>query len=73
MEDITYYPTLFKVAGYKNPRFIANFSCCKATELSKLLTSILTPVKNMLSSTVKKVYERYGKNLFWYIKNSGEI
>ena len=21
----------------------------------------------------KKVYERSGKNLFWYIKNSGEI
>ena len=27
----------------------------------------------MLSSTVKKVYERSGKNLFWSIKNSGEI
>ena len=27
----------------------------------------------MLSSIVKKVYERSGKNLFWSIKNSGEI
>ena len=27
----------------------------------------------MLSSTVKKVYERSGKNLFWSIKNSSEI
>ena len=27
----------------------------------------------MLLSTVKKVYERSGKNLFWSIKNSGEI
>ena len=27
----------------------------------------------MLSSTVKKVYERSGKNLFWSIKNSGKI
>ena len=27
---------------------------------------------NMLSSTVKK-YEKSGKILFWYIKNSGEI
>ena len=27
----------------------------------------------MLSITVKKVYERSGKNLFWSIRNSGEI
>ena len=27
----------------------------------------------MLSSTVKKVYEKSGKTLFWSIKNSGEI
>ena len=27
----------------------------------------------MLSSTVKKVYERFGKKIFWSIKNSGEI
>ena len=27
----------------------------------------------MLSSTVKKVYERSGKNLSWSIKNSSEI
>ena len=27
----------------------------------------------MLSSIVKKVYERSSKNLFWSIKNSGEI
>ena len=27
----------------------------------------------MLSSIVKKVYERSGKNLLWSIKNSGEI
>ena len=27
----------------------------------------------MLSSIVKKVYERSGKNLFWFFKNSGEI
>ena len=27
----------------------------------------------MLSSIVKKVYERSGKNLFWSVKNSGEI
>ena len=41
---------------HKNPykaRFIANSSSCTTTELSKLLTSCLTAVKNMLSSTVK--------------------
>ena len=37
------------------------------------LPHVLQLLKNMLLSTVKKVYERYGKNLFWSIKNSGEI
>ena len=53
-------------------RFIANCSSCKTTKLSKLLTSCLTAVKNMLSSTVKR-YPGSGKNLFWSIKNYGEI
>ena len=35
-------------------RFIANYSSCTTTELSKLLASCLTAVKNMLSSTVKR-------------------
>ena len=37
--------------------------------LSKLLTSCLTAVIKYC----EKVYERSGKNLFWSIKNSGEI
>ena len=49
-------------------RFIANSSSCTTTELSKLLTSYLTAVKNMLSSIVKKVYERSGKTYFGLIK-----
>ena len=53
-------------------RFIANSSLCMTTELSKLLTSCLKAVKNMLSNIVKR-YMRTGKNLFWSIKNSGEI
>ena len=53
-------------------RFIANSSSCMTTELSKLLTSCLKAVKNMLSNIVKR-YMRTGKNLFWSIKNSGEI
>ena len=35
-------------------RFIANSSSCTTTELSKLLTSCLTAVKNMLSNIVKR-------------------
>ena len=50
-------PTLYWLPKlHKNPykaRFIANSSSCTTTELSKLLTSCLTAVKNMLSSIVK--------------------
>ena len=49
-------------------------SCsCTTTELSKLLTSSLTAVKKHVIKCCEKVYERSGKNLFWSIKNSGEI
>ena len=54
-------------------RFIANSSSCTTTELSKLLTSCLTAVKKHVIKYCEKVYERFGKNLFWSIKNSGEI
>ena len=54
-------------------RFIANSSSCTTTELSKLLTSCLTAVKKHIIKYCEKVYERSGKNLFWSIKNSGEI
>ena len=50
-------------------RFIANSSFCTTKELSKLLTSCLTAVIKYC----EKVYERSGKNLFWSIKNPGEI
>ena len=43
------------------------------TELSKLLTLCLTVVKKHVIKYCEKVYERSGKNLFWSIKNSGEI
>ena len=54
-------------------RFIANSSSCTTTELSKLLTSCLIAVKNHVIRYCEKVYERSGKNLFWYIKNSVEV
>ena len=54
-------------------KFIANSSSCTTTELSKLLTSCLTAVKKHVIKYCEKVYERSRKNLFWSIKNSGEI
>ena len=44
-----------------------------STELSILLTSCLTVIKNHVIKYCTTVYERNGKNLFWSIKNSGEI
>ena len=60
----------------KNPikqDLFANSSSCTTTELSKLLTSCFTAVKNHVIKYCEKVYESSGKNLFWSIKNSGEI
>ena len=54
-------------------RFIANSSSCTKTELSKLLTLCLTAVKNQVIRYCENVYERSGNNLFWSIKNSGEV
>ena len=68
---IYWLPKLHK-RPYKT-RFIANSSSCTTTELSKLLTSCLTAVKNHVIRYCEKVYERSGKNLFWSIKNSGEV
>ena len=76
-EDHSKLPTLYWLPKlHKRPyksRFIANSSACTITELSILLTSCLTAIKNhvIIYSTI--VYERNGKNLFWSIKNSGEI
>ena len=64
-------PKLHKIP-YK-ARFIANSSSCTTTEISKLLTSCFTAVKTDVIRYWKKVYERSGKNLFWSIKNSGEV
>ena len=70
-------PTMYWLPKlHKTPykaRFIANSSSCTTTQLSKLLTSCLTAVKNHVIRYCEKVYERSGKNLFWSIKNSGEV
>ena len=54
-------------------RFIANSRACTTTELSILVTSCLTAIKNHVIKYCTTVYERNGKNSFWSIKNSGEI
>ena len=64
-------PKLHK--GPYKARFIANSSSCTTTELSKLLTSCLTAVKHHVIRYCEKVYESSGKDLFWSIKNSGEV
>ena len=70
-------PTMYWLPKrHKRPykaRIIANSSSCTTTELSKLLTSRLTAVKNHVIRYCEKVYERSGKKLFWSIKNSGEV
>ena len=71
LPTIYWLPKLHKTP-YK-ARFIANSSSCTTTELSKLLTSCLTAVTNHVIRYCEKVYERSGKNLFWSIKNSGEV
>ena len=38
-----------------------------------MLTSCLAAVKSRVIAYCEKVYERSGKNLFWSIKNSGEV
>ena len=54
-------------------RFIANSSSCTTTELSKLLTSCLTAIKAKVIKYCETVDKRSGKNMFWPIKNSGEV
>ena len=57
---------------YKS-RFIANSSSCTTTELSILLTSCLTAIKNHVIKYCTTVYERNGKKIFWSIEHLGEI
>jgi hypothetical protein len=64
-------PKLHK-SPYKS-RFIANSSSCTTTNISILLTSCLSAVKEHIVNYCNKVYENSGINLFWSIKNSGEV
>ena len=71
-EDHSKLPTLYWLSKlHKRPyksRFIANFSACTTTELSILLTSCLTAIKNHVIKYCTTVYKRNGKNSFGLLK-----
>ena len=58
---------LILIKPYKTS-FNANSSFCTTTELSKLLTSYLTAVQNILSSTVKRFMRDQVKIYFDLLK-----
>ena len=76
-EDQERLPTFYWLPKlHKQPykaRCIANSSSCTTTELSRLLASCLTTIKNIVFKYCEKVYRRSCKNLFWSIKNSCEV
>ena len=70
-EDHSRLPTLYLLPKlHKRPyksRFIANSSSRTTTELSIILTSCLTAIKNHVIKFFETVFERNGKNLFWSV------
>ena len=52
---------------------MANSRLCTTTELSIILTSCHTAIKDHVMKYCKTVFESNGKNLNWSIKHSGEI
>ena len=64
-EDHSKFPTLYWLPKlHKRPYkscFIANSRACTTTELSILLTSCLTAIKNHVIKYCTTVYERNGK------------
>ena len=70
-------PTMYWLPKlHKRPykaRFIADSSYCTTTELSNLLTSCLTAIKANVIKYCETVYERSGKNIFWPIRDTGEV
>ena len=76
-KDHSKLPTLYWLPKlHKRPyfsRFIAYSGVCTTTELSILLTSCLTVIKNHVIEYCTTVYERNSKKLLWSIKNSSEI
>ena len=71
-EDHSKLPTLYWLPKlHKRPyksRFIANYCACTTTELSILLTSCLTVIKNHVIKYCTTVYERNVKSYFGLLK-----
>ena len=70
-------PSLYWIPKlHKDPykqRFIAGSSSCSTKPLSKLLTSILTTVKDGLKKYSDVIYSHSGINQMWILKNSKEL
>lgn len=61
---------------HKNPfkfRFISASSKCTTTNISVLLTTALTTIKELIIKYCNKAYECNGTNYFWSVKNSLEV
>ena len=54
-------------------RFIAGSSVCSTKSLSKVLTLILSKIKNGIQTCCDTVYSRSGINQMWILKNSKEL
>ena len=70
-------PSLYWIPKlHKNPykeRYIAGSSKCSTKPLSKILTSILTTVKESLQKYCDEVYSTTGVNQMWILKNSKDL
>ena len=76
-DDQNDLPSLYWIPKlHKTPykaRFIAGSSKCSTTELSKILTSVLSTIKQGLQAYCDVVFSRSGINQMWILKNSKEL
>ena len=71
LPHLFWIPKLHK-CPYKQ-RYIAGSAKCSTKPLSKLLTSILTAIKDGLHSYCDTCYSRNGVNQMWILKNSKDL
>ena len=71
LPSLYWIPKLHK-DSYKQ-RFIAGSSNCSTKPLSKIITSILTTVKDGLKKYCDVIYSHSGINQMWILKNSKEL
>ena len=77
LDDDADLPSLYWIPKlHKDPykhRFIARSAKCSTKPLSKLLTTILTTVKDGLKKYCDVIYSHSGINQMWILKNSKEL